>query len=141
MSESGRISRMLESMRCQQLKEVIQRQSANCCNPVIQSATIVLPESTFEQAKSDPANCPTVVYRAQVALESKRINDLVKCVLLNSVSNSDPDARFSEYRRPYIAPACPPIPEYILNGNLPKASVNGPCLIQRFEGTIIKRCQ
>ena len=52
--ESARITRMLESIRCQELKQKIQRQNTSCCNSgVIKSATIVLPESTIEQARSD----------------------------------------------------------------------------------------
>ena len=140
--ESARITRMLEEIRCQELKQIIHRQGGSCCVPqVINSVSIVPVESTLEQAKSELASCPTQIYGTSVQLESAYLTKLSDSVISTSVMSTDPDARFSQYRRPYIPPACPPIPPYILNGNLPKNLVVTPCPAQRFQGVITRRCQ
>jgi hypothetical protein len=140
--ESARINRMLEAIRCQELKQVIHKQGGSCCvPPVVNSVSIVPVESTLEKAKSDPTSCPNVTYGTSVQLESTYLNNLFSCVISTSVTSTDPDARFSQYRRPYIPPACPPIPQGILNGNLPKNLVVAPCPAQRFQGVITRKCQ
>jgi hypothetical protein len=146
--ESARINRLLQSIRCQEISEAIKRQNpAACCNPsVVESATIVPPESAVENAKSD-VNLwgivfpkATVINGTTVGLESTRLTKENQRTIDCSTKYNDPEARFSMYRPPYVTPVCPPIPSYILNGNMPKGSTIIPCGIQRFQGTIPRDC-
>ena len=146
MSESARINKLLESIRCKELDKVIQRGGGACCNHIVESASIVSRSGVIEEARGDtnlwgivfPGS--EVINGSKVQLESSYTKKLNDAVISSSVSSEDPNARFSIYRRPYIPPVCPPIPAYILNGNLPKGSTRVPCPIQRFEGTIVRKC-
>jgi len=148
MSESARINRRLESIRCEEIKQAIQKRQTLCCPPVIvESASIIPREGTIENAKGDVALWgtvfpgATVINGTSVTTESIRIKALLQSVDDNNTDYIDPDARFSMYRRPYVPPVCPPIPTILLNGNLPKASTKIDCGIQRFQGKVIRNCR
>jgi hypothetical protein len=140
--ESARIGRLLEEIRCQEIREAIQRQKLACCAPVVNSATIVPVESVIEKQQSDPTQWSTIFPGAQIInrpvtiTESAKTLNLIQSTIQASTDPNVPDARFSIYRRPYVPPVCPPIPTYILNGNLPKSSPVISCPPQRFQGTI-----
>ena len=145
--ESARIQRILDAARQQSIQEAILRQKNLCCGPtVVESASIVPPESTLEQAKADVRDWSvvfpraTVIHGTSVGLESARINALNQAVLDASTDPTDPESRFSMYRRPYVPPACPAIPTEILNANLPKPSTKPLCIPERFQGTITPAC-
>ena len=59
----------------------------------------------------------------QPSTEGRRTADLITRTLDASVNPLDPEARFSQYRGPFIPPVCPPIPASALNANIPKQSL------------------
>jgi len=141
--ESARVQRILDTARQAEIQQAIQRQKNLCCGPtVVKSISIVPVESVIEQAKSDVTDWATVfpkaivIHGTGVGLESARINAVNQAVLDASTNPTSPEARFSMYRRPYVPPACPPIPTEILNANLPKPSTKPLCIPERFQGTI-----
>jgi len=147
MSESARINRLLAATRAQQVLISIQRQKILCCSPgTTASASIIPVESGIEQAKSDVNDWAIVfpkakvIYGTSVGPESARIQAANQCVIDNSTVPTNPDARFSMYRRPYVPPACAPIPTAILNANLPKPSTRPICVAQKFQGTAATTC-
>ncbi len=68
--------------------------------------------------------CFSGVVGTQPTTESQRTLDLITRTLDASVDPLDPDARFSQYRGPFIPPVCPPTPTAVLNANIPKQSLN-----------------
>ena len=66
--------------------------------------------------------CFSGVVGTQPTTEGVRTLDLITRTLDASVNPLDPDARFSQYRGPFIPPVCPPIPTAVLNANIPKSS-------------------
>lgn len=143
MSESARITRLLAGARAQEIRIAIQRQKSLCCAPRVETASIIPVESGIEQAKADTSTWgivfpgAVVIQGTTVGLESARIRALSQAVIDSSTDPTNPETRFSMYRRPYVPPVCPAIPTAILNGNLPKASTKPICTPQRFEGTVI----
>jgi hypothetical protein len=145
--ESARITRLLAATRNQEVQQAILRQKSLCCPPQIQTTnTMIANEGAVEEARSDVNTWgvtfpqATVIYGKSVGLESARLNAVAQAVIDNSTIPTDPSARFSMYRGPYVPPVCPPIPTAILNGNLPKASTKPICIPQRYEGTGTNRC-
>ena len=146
MSESARITRILAASRAQEVRIAIQRQKNLCCAPRVETTSIIPVESGLEQAKGDTATWgivfpgAAVIQGTTVGPESARIKALRQAVIDNSTDPTNPETRFSMYRRPYVPPVCPAIPTAILNANLPKASTKPICVPQRFEGVATPAC-
>ena len=142
MSESARITRLLAASQCEEIRRAIQRQKSLCCAPRVETASIIPVESGLEQAKGDVNTWgivfpgATVIQGTTVGPESARIRALSQAVIDSSTDPTNPETRFSMYRRPYVPPVCPAIPTAILNGNLPKPSTKPICEPQRFEGVV-----
>ena len=147
MSSSERVNRILAAIRCQEIQNAIQRAKITCCAPppVVQT-TEVPPESNLENAKADTNQWGTVfpgaiVIRGKLPVrESARMQKLNLNTIECSFDPTDPETRFSAYRRPFIPPVCTPISPLALNGNRPKPPNRDPCTPQRFQGTIIRTC-
>jgi len=145
--ESARVTRILAAARDQEIRAAIRRQNLQCCPPTLKSESTMIPnEGVVEQAKSDVNTWgitfpqATVIRGTTVGLESTRLIALAQVSIDNSTIPTDPSARFSMYRAPYVPPACPPISTSILNGNLPKPSTKPICVPVRFEGVATTRC-
>jgi len=124
MSESARINRMLASIRESEVLLALQRMrrlagATPCCSPSVSIGGEDVPLESVVLEKD--IRCYTYAGTA-VGLESMRLNAQNQCNIDKSTDPTNPEARFSQYRGPFIPPACTPIPQTILNGNLPKAS-------------------
>jgi hypothetical protein len=128
MSESARIERMLASIRESEVRLALQRArtlagGARCCTPSLATGGEDVPMESVVLEKD--IRCYTYAGKS-VGLESMRMNAENQCNIDKSTDPTNPEARFSQYRGPFIPPACTPIPQTILNGNLPKASTACP---------------
>ena len=128
MSESARLDRMLASIRQCEMIAALQRARTlvgvtPCCatKPSMQGQETPL-ESVVLNSE---LKCYTYVGKS-VGLESMRMNAQNQCTIDKSTDPTNAEARFSQYRGPFIPPACIPTPQAILNGNLPKASTACP---------------
>ena len=147
MSSSQRLNRILEGIRCAELQTAIQRAKSICCSPrATSSAFDVPPESAREAQRGDVTQWNVVFPTATVVRgklpvrESSRIQELQFCTIQAATDISNPETRFSMYRRPYLPPVCTPVPAEALSANLPKTSTKPICSIQRFEGVILPPC-
>ena len=147
MSSSQRLNRILDGIRCEEIRNAVERAKIVCCSPPVKKSTVdVPPESTIEGQKGDVDQWNVIFPTATVVrgklpiTESARIQQINFSTIQASTEISDPDTRFSMYRRPYVPPVCTPVPALALNGNLPKTSTKPICSIQRFEGVVIPRC-
>jgi len=118
------MSRILASVRQSEIQLALQRAQMMpggkvCCTPTPAQREETPPISQVN------ANCYTYV-GSSVGLESMRMNAQNQCVINLSTNPTNRDARFSQYRGPFVPPVCIPIPQEILNGNLPKASTACP---------------
>jgi hypothetical protein len=124
-----RISRKMDGLRNCQIRNSVDRArdiyGTTCIDSCI-TATVYKQETPRE---SDilPTKVSCLNFQGTtVGLESTRIQAKIQKVLEDSIDPLNPDARFSEYRGPYLAPVCPPVPTEILNAYLPKASTRCP---------------
>lgn len=139
MSESGRLSQKMDSIRRSCGNAALNAARAyyggvapvggpcEGCGPAkdpLQEVPLSSDLLTFKQDKL--LACPGSVVRAGVPPESVRIQDRITQTLADSVDPLNPDARFSEYRGPFIPPVCPPVPIADRNANIPKASTRCP---------------
>ena len=89
--------------------------------------TPIYKQETPRESDILPAKTACLTFQGTtVGLESTRIQAKIQKVLEDSIDPLNPDARFSEYRGPYLAPVCPPVPTEVLNAHLPKASTRCP---------------
>lgn len=134
MSEQGRIQGLLDQARRCCAAEALAKAraaSARVGKPCAQTCGPVSPQNSANgppvPLESDAlARKLVACYGNQTPIipgcgtESQRISKLIQDTLDKSVDPFNPETRFSEYRRPYFPPACPPIPLEFLNGNVPK---------------------
>jgi len=129
MSEAARLSRKLYGIQ------------QGCSNAALLAARAMYggsPCGSCGEAAADPAQktplesdlldkqvrtCFSGVIGTQPTTEGVRILDLITRTLDASVDPLNPDARFSQYRGPFIPPVCPPVPAADLNANIPKQSL------------------
>jgi hypothetical protein len=135
MSEGGRLSQKLESIRrgCGNAALAAARAyyggepCGPCGGPAKDPLQFVPLSSDYLTLKQDQVlACPGAVVRAGVPPQSVRIQEIITSNLDQSVNPLNPDARFSEYRGPFIPPVCPPVPLVDRNANIPKASTRCP---------------
>lgn len=135
MSEGARITRVEEGIRSCMKQSALDRAralygtSCQASGSSCSTAPAILSQET--PLESDAlarrvAACGPGVVGPIVVPESIRIQRILQQTLEQSIDPTDPDARFSEYRGPYIPPVCPPIPQEITNAFLPKASTKCP---------------
>jgi hypothetical protein len=130
MSEAARLSRKLCGIQqsCNNAAILAARamyggSPCGACDTVVANPAQQTPaESDYLNAKV--ATCFSGVIGTQPTTEGVRILDLITRTLDASVDPLDPDARFSQYRGPFIPPVCPPIPTSVRNANIPKQSLN-----------------
>jgi hypothetical protein len=129
MSEGARMDRLLAAVRQHEIALALQRArtlggNVPCCGSKVESP--LSQKTPLESVLLEKQlKCYTYMGTA-VGLESMRLNAQNQCNIDASTDPVNPDARFSQYRGPYIPPVCPAIPQEILNGNLPKASTECP---------------
>lgn len=114
MSEAGRLQRKLECLRAAERAATLARLRSQTCagaascgtQPNVRQFTPLESDLLERQVTS----CYT--YRGPVSgiPESTRINRVIELTLEKSVDPESPDARFSEYRGPFIPPVCPALP-------------------------------
>lgn len=133
MSESGRLAQKIEGIRrnCGNAALVAARAyyGGPCegCGPAkdpLQEVPLSSDLLAAQQARV--LSCPGAVIRTPPPPESVRILDKIAQTLAESVNPLNPDARFSEYRGPFIPPVCPPVPLEDRNANIPKSSTRCP---------------
>lgn len=156
MSESARITKILERQRqlqiaaairgakvcgCDAVLPPVETTQTGCCDPTPDRHP-VYPESYDTALKADVITWgqPEGPFPDAVAIrgtlptsESTRIK-----VLLDSRRPTTANGcGYISLGPRFIAPGCPPTPTEILNGNLPKPSTrNLDCAVTRFEGTV-----
>jgi len=123
-TEQGRIARIVAStdvcMRSAAVAKARLFYTPSCkgCVYIPQTGSRTVPlSSTFLEKKM--AACKPIVGNG-CGLQSTRIAAIQQCVLDNAINPLNPEARFSEFRGPFVAPVCPPIPQEYLNANVPK---------------------
>ena len=112
MSEAGRLQRKLECIRAAeraaQLAKLRAITCAAACGPTPNLRHFTPLES--DNLERQVTNCYTYIGPVQGVPESVRINRVTELTLLKSTDPENPDARFSEYRGPFIPPVCPALP-------------------------------
>jgi hypothetical protein len=128
MSESERLSRKLDSIRCCEVNLALQAARniyGNTCRDACLKSPLVLQQETPLESdllmKNTGGTCYSVIGTLPTT-ESQRLNTLVQCVEDASVSAFNSDTRFKVYASPPAPPVCPPVPQEVLNANLPKPS-------------------
>ena len=156
MSESARITKILERQRQLQIAAAIRGAKVCGCDAVLSpSATVeggccdptpdrhpVNPESYDIALKADVITWgqPDGPFPDAIAIrgtlptsESARI----KVMLDSHRPTTANGCGYIQLGPAFIAPGCPPTPTAILNGSLPKPSTrNLDCAVTRFEGTV-----
>ena len=132
-TEGGRISRLEEEARCCNAAQALARARAfvaareACCRSGRSGSggspaqkELVPPPSVYLDQKA--AACAATAYTSPYVCvpSSVRTASLQECAVQAFVDPLNPEQRFSEYRRPYFPPPCPPIPQEALNANVPK---------------------
>ena len=129
MTEGARIDRMMASIRQNEILLALQRarKLVGVTTPCCDSATEILGQETQLESSLITSKLKCYTYNgAAIGLESMRINAQNQCAIDLSTDPTNPEARFSQYRGPFVPPVCPPVPQEILNGNLPKATTACP---------------
>lgn len=124
-TEGGRIARVVRSTDDERRRLAVQKArmfyTPPCCKKKIQGAADVPSESVL--LKTNLANCGgisnTIFWKVAVP-ESVRIAQLQQDVLSASVNPLNSETRFSEYAPRPVPPVCPPIPQELLNSNIPR---------------------
>lgn len=85
---------------------------------------LVPPPSVYLEKKMSA--CAETAYTSPYVCvpSSVRTASVQECAVQAFVDPLNPEQRFSEYRRPYFPPVCPPIPQEALNANVPKNQMN-----------------
>ena len=130
MSESGRLNSKLYQIRQCEIQNALNRAhqiygdscNSSACNPAPNYNQEVPRESDYLSKKV----CPNPIIGVSCSLSSKLTQQRMQNVIDNSISSTDPLARFSQYDRPLAPPVCPPVPIEIINAFLPKASTKCP---------------
>ena len=114
-TEGGRVACLLaESKECMAAAALTKaRQLSQGCNRI--NPANVPPSSTELDVN---AACYTYQSAQYGVPESVRIQQIIQKTLDASISPTDPYARFSEFRRPFIQ-VCPPIPQSYTNAGNP----------------------
>lgn len=159
MSESARITRILERQRQLQIAAAIRGAKVCGCDAPLNN---LAPSATVESGCCDPTPERGPVYpesydialKADVITWGQADGPFPDAVAIRGTLPTSESARIKvllDSSRPttangcgyiqlgprFIAPGCPPIPTAILNGSLPKPSTrNLDCAVTRFEGTV-----
>jgi len=133
--ESGRVANVLAQARMCAAADALARARSLRGSGGCVSGSCAPPDSTIKkpvpQSSTDlnakVANCPIKVQGPEYGVpESVRIARLEQRSRDLSIDATNPLARFSEYRRPFI-PICPPIPQWYYTAGEPV--LQGPCKI------------
>lgn len=124
--ESGRIAKLVDdACRCNKQQALLRARIAGGCSsgscrgglqPVGQQQ--VAQSSDYLDKKV--AACTGYTSPYVCTPSSVRTLSLQLCATEAYKDPFNPEQRFSEYRRPYFPPPCPPIPQEALNANVPK---------------------
>jgi hypothetical protein len=123
-TEGGRISRLIDdARRCNARQALARAQAAAApckgrCAPgaSVAGAAPLLPS---EYLAGRVAACTPYQSPFACVPESVRIAAAAECTIRAYSDPTNPEQRFSEYRRPFFPTICPPIAPEILNANQP----------------------
>ena len=134
MSESARISRLLDRQRMQICVDAVNQANACCTKPTF-SPNIPLPQSYVDAQKSDPVFWGSTVFPEAAVIRGTKVQaESARIKILMDQYNSRDGCGYRSTGIPFIPPGCPPLPTSILNASLPKPSTRAECPVTRFEG-------
>jgi hypothetical protein len=129
-TEGGRIASLQEQARCCNASQALARARAfgaavarckGTCESKSKVGAELVPAASVYLEKQAAA-CALTGYTSPYTCvpSSVRTAALQECAIQAFVDPLNPEQRFSDYRRPYFPPPCPPIPQEALNANVPK---------------------